>query len=109
MAGKTPKTRRPGRPRLSVETFAAAKRRKETALADLREDEVRRRRGELVEAVAVAAEWTGIVRQVRAAILAVTSRVRAQLPHLSAHDAAVLDRELRAALEALGADHADAD
>ena len=42
------------------------------------------------------------MRQVRAALLAVTSRVRAQLPHLSAHDAAVIDREIRSALEALG-------
>jgi phage terminase Nu1 subunit (DNA packaging protein) len=49
----------------------------------------------------VAREWEHIVRQTRSAVLARTSRIRAALPHLTAHDADVIDRELRAALTAL--------
>src|SRR5258705_11395366 len=91
----------------SPTSLHGARTRKEHALATLRELEVRRRQGELVEAVAVEREWAGIVRQVRAAMLAVPSRVRSRLPHLTAHDAGVLDEEVRAALAALGEDGAD--
>ena len=92
----------PGRkPLKSRESFERASSRKETALATLREQELRRRNGELVEAEAVAREWAAVLRAVRAGVLAVTSRVRAQLPHLSPGDAEVIDRELRAALRAL--------
>lgn len=56
-------------------------------------------RGELVEAEAVRREWSDILRGVRSAMLAVPSRVRASLPHLTAHDVEVLDAELRRALE----------
>jgi hypothetical protein len=38
---------------------------------------------------------------VRAGVLAVTSRVRARLPHLTSSNLAVLDDELRQALTAL--------
>lgn len=81
-----------------AESYEAAHRSKETALADLRELEVRKRRGELVEAETVAREWAGTLRTVRAGVLAVASRVRARLPHLSAHDAEVIAEELRGAL-----------
>lgn len=99
--------RGPGRPPLEGESIQSARRRKECALADLRQLEVARRKGELLDADAVTREWGAIVRQARAALLAVPSRVRARLPHLSAHDAGVIDREIRTALEALGTDHAD--
>lgn len=95
---------RPGagrRPLKSRESFERARARKESTLATLRELELAKRRGELVEAEAVAREWSDVLRQVRAAVLAVTSRVRSQLPHLTAHDADVIDRELREALRAL--------
>lgn len=59
-------------------------------------------RGELVEASAVQAEWAGVIRSLRSGVLAVVSRVRQQLPHLTVHDVEVIDRELRAALTALG-------
>jgi hypothetical protein len=45
-------------------------------------------------------------RQVRAGVLAATSRIRAKLLHLSANDADVIDRESREALTVL-ADDAD--
>jgi phage terminase Nu1 subunit (DNA packaging protein) len=78
-----------------------ARTRKEIALAELRELEVRRKRGTLVEAEAVAREWSDVLRSVRAAVLAVPSRFRARCPHLTAHDVQVLDEQLRAALTAL--------
>lgn len=58
-------------------------------------------RSELVSADAVLAEWSGILRDVRAAMLAVPSRHGAKHPHMTPHDIAALDREIRAALEGL--------
>lgn len=65
---------------------------------------MRTRRGELLDAAAVEREWSDVLRQVRAGMLAVTSRVRSRLPHLTSHDATVIDREIRDALTALGTD-----
>lgn len=61
-------------------------------------------RGELVKAADVEREWAGVLRKVRSGILAVTSRIRQQLPHLTAHDASVIDGELRRALEDIAHD-----
>jgi phage terminase Nu1 subunit (DNA packaging protein) len=47
-------------------------------------------------------KWSGILRKVRAAILAVPSRVAARLPHLSRADVAEIDAEVRAALTEMG-------
>jgi phage terminase Nu1 subunit (DNA packaging protein) len=55
-------------------------------------------RGELVEASAVEREWSGLLRNVRAAMLAVPARIQARLAHLSAEDVNVIDREVRDAL-----------
>ena len=90
----------------SATSLYGARTRKELALAELREMEVRQKRGALLDADTVVREWSDVLRQVRAGVLAVTSRVRAQLPHLTAHDAGVLDRELRQALTALADDDA---
>lgn len=58
-------------------------------------------RGELVKASDVERAWAAVLRDVRAAMLAVPSRCGATLPHLTAHDIAELDREIRSALEGL--------
>ena len=58
-------------------------------------------RGELVEAAAVKAEWS-VRRTIRAAMLAVPSRIAARLPHLAAHDVAEIDAEIRPVLTDLG-------
>jgi phage terminase Nu1 subunit (DNA packaging protein) len=68
--------------------------------------EVERKRGMLLEREAVLATWSNIFRMVRARVLAVVSRVRARLPHLTAQDAQLIDEELRAALTELGEDRA---
>lgn len=93
--------RKAGRPKEAT-SLHAARTRKERALAQLREMEVEEKRAELVSASDVAREWEGIIRNVRSAMLAVVSRVRSQLPGLDAHAVSVLDREIRAALAALG-------
>ncbi len=55
-------------------------------------------RRDLVPAADVQREWTDILRTVRAGLMAVPNRVQQNLSHLSAHDVAVIDREVRAAL-----------
>ena len=82
-------------------TLTAEKTRLMKEQADAAELRNRKLRGELVEAGEVEKEWAGILRKVRAGILAVPSRVRQLLPHLSAHDAGVIEAELRSALEGL--------
>lgn len=61
-------------------------------------------RGDLVQASDVVREWSEVFRKVRAGVLAVPSRVRAALPHLSANDLDVMDREVRATLQGLAND-----
>lgn len=58
-------------------------------------------RGDLVAAAEVMREWGGVLRKVRAAMLAVSSRLRSALPHLTAADAAIIDREIRDSLTEL--------
>jgi phage terminase Nu1 subunit (DNA packaging protein) len=85
----------------SPTSLHAARTRKELALAELRELEVRLKRGASLDAETIARRWEAVGREVQARVLACTSRIRAALPHLSAADAEVIDRELRAALTAL--------
>ena len=72
-----------------------------SAQADLVALRVAKQRGELLDAKAVEAEWTDVLRTVRSGLLAVPSRVGARLPHLSPSEVAEVDREVRAALAEL--------
>lgn len=65
-------------------------------------------RGDLVDAKAVTSEWSGILRRLRARMLAVPARVNQRLPFLKPHDVAEIDAELRDALTELGRDGAPA-
>jgi terminase small subunit / prophage DNA-packing protein len=56
-------------------------------------------RGEHVSAKAVEREWTGILRDLRVAMLTVPSRVRSRLAHLTTHDAKMIDAEIRQVLQ----------
>lgn len=58
-------------------------------------------RRELLPAKAVVDEWASVLRMVQSRILASPSRIQQQLGYLSAHDVAVIDRELRDVLEEL--------
>lgn len=60
-----------------------------------------RARGELAALSDVEREWAGILRDVRAALLALPSRAAARLGHLTPQEVAILDREVRAVLEEL--------
>lgn len=86
-----------------------------TGLAAERERETRERadalalknavaRGEMISAKEVEAQWSDVLRMVRSGILALPSRVQQRLGHLSAHDLAVIDREIRDTLEELSDD-----
>lgn len=63
-----------------------------------------RARGELASLAEVEREWAGILRDVRAALLALPSRAAARLGHLTPHDVKTLDSEVRAVLEELAND-----
>lgn len=58
-------------------------------------------RGDMVRAADVEREWANVLRDVRSTMLAVPSRVGSKLAHLSAHDVAEIDSEIKAALEGL--------
>jgi len=72
------------------------------AAADSQELKNAALRGDLVEAGAVEREWSGVLRTVRAGMLAVPSRAAQRLPHLSAHDVGVIDTEVRDVLTEIG-------
>lgn len=61
-------------------------------------------RRELVSVIETEAAWSEILRRVRSRSLAVPSRCRQRLPHLTAQDAEAIDREIRDALTELGTD-----
>jgi len=98
----------------------AAARGGETAILDLTQERARLARvqgdgqelknqvvrGELVAAADVEREWSGILREVRAGMLTVPGRVHQKIPHLDASEVALIDREVRDVLEALGNDSA---
>ena len=87
-------TGRGGEPAIASATAERARLAK--AQAELVETKAAKLRGELVPASEVEAEWSGVMRTVRAGMLAVPSRCAQRLPHLSAHDLA--DIEARFAL-----------
>lgn len=60
-------------------------------------------RGELLDSQTVAAEWRGIITDLRAAVLAVPSRVASELG-FDRKETIVLDSEIRAAMEAIADD-----
>lgn len=72
------------------------------AQANLAEIKAAKLRGALVDAAEVEAEWSGVLRTARAGMLAVPSRVSQRLPHLTPHDVAEIDAEVRAALTEIG-------
>lgn len=61
-------------------------------------------RGELIPASKVESEWSAILATVRAAMLAVPSRVQSRLGTLTAHDVEELATEIRAALQEVAND-----
>ncbi len=93
-----------GRPK-KLEGIDDAKARKERALADKREIEVQRQRGELVPMSAVRDAEVRLAHMLRDALLAIPSRTAMTLASMgSAHEIQeLLEVELRGALAALSA------
>lgn len=86
----------------AVVSATAQRARLAKAQADLAETKNAAMRGELVDAAEVEAEWSAILRGVRAGMLAVPSRCASRLGHLTAHDVAEIDAEVRSVLMQLG-------
>lgn len=84
--------------------LAAAKLSLAQANAEKAETANAKARGELIPAGDVEREWSSVLRGVRAAMLALPSRVAQRLGHLNPHDIAAIDREVRDALEELSDD-----
>lgn len=59
-------------------------------------------RGEYLSKTEVRHEWTSITRRLRNVIMAVPSRCRQMLPHLTTYDVDLIDHEIRSALTGLG-------
>ncbi len=82
----------------AVGSATAQRARLAKAQADLAEAKIAVIRRELLPAAEVEAEWAGILRTVRAGLLALPSRVAARLGHLTSQDVAEIDAEVRAVL-----------
>lgn len=83
------------------DAMEAQKLRYQTALAEKAERANVAARGELISASTVAREWAGVLRGVRAGLLALPSRVGSRLGHLTPHDLSEIDLEVRATLNDL--------
>ena len=98
------RAKKAGNPKGNAE-LDAEKLRKERAAADKIELANAKARGDLVPAPEVEREWSNVLRDVRSALLAIPSRIGSTLPHLTAHDVAQIDSEIKAALEGLAYGH----
>ncbi|MBX7116389.1 MAG: hypothetical protein K1X64_18840 [Myxococcaceae bacterium] len=85
----------------SGETLADARRRKEIALADLREDELAKKRGELIPAAEIEAGLIAEFSAVRTHLLAIPTRAKQVQPDLTVGQLATLDALIREALTEL--------
>ena len=79
--------------------YTAAKTRAAEAQAEKLETANAISRRELIPAVEIEREWAAILRDVRAAMLALSSRVQQRFPHMTTNEITGIDREVRDALE----------
>ncbi|MBB4120217.1 terminase small subunit [Martelella radicis] len=92
---------RAGRPSAGGDDLRAEKLRLMKAQAEREETKNAALRGELIEVEAVTREWQAVLRDVRAAMLAVPSRFGADHPHLTPNDISDLNSEIKNGLEGL--------
>jgi phage terminase Nu1 subunit (DNA packaging protein) len=83
--------------------YADAKALRESYLARRAKLDFQKEQGKLLSADAVLREWQATLGAVKSRMMAVSSRCATRLPHLSIHDVAEIDLEVRAGLEELGA------
>ena len=86
---------------LAAETLRERRARRRTL-----EFELGVRRRDFVPARAVEQAWSVLVVEARGALLAIPSRAKSRLPHLTASDCTVLDQLIREALAGLAESHA---
>ena len=86
----------------SLEAMRAQRIRIAKAQADSLEAKNLEAAGKTFSADLVEQTWSDTIRRSRALVLAVPSRCRQRLPHLTQHDVSEIDHELRAALTELG-------
>ncbi|WP_294929256.1 terminase small subunit [uncultured Paracoccus sp.] len=94
---------RAGRPSATGDSLElkAEKLRLTKAQADAQETKVAKERGELVPVADTLREWQAVLRDIRAAMLAVPSQFASTQPHLTVHDIEALTLENKRALEGL--------
>jgi len=98
IASRTGRARDQGDPlRVEQERLTRAKAERESL-------RLARERGEVVDAAEVEREWAGVLRDVRSSLLAVPSRVGQRLPALTPGEVAIIEEEIRNALEGLAND-----
>ena len=84
--------------------LAAEREREARARADKLEMQNAAVRGELIPAAEVEMMWDKVCRLIRARCLAMPARLQQHLAHLTQHDLATIDREIRDALTELAND-----
>ena len=96
------------RGRASSATLTAERIRQTKEQADLLAFKNAKSKAELLDASEVERAWAGILRDLRAALLAVPSRVGSRVPALTPHDIGEIAREIKDALSELAGekDHA---
>jgi hypothetical protein len=90
----------------SDEDYWNAQRRKEIALADLREIEVKQKRGELIPAAEVEVEWATVCTTIRDGMLSLPSKLSDRLAPITNPQeiGAILRSEIRAELTRISKD-----
>lgn len=72
------------------------------AQAETAELKLAKLRGELLDATEVEREWGGLLRQIRAGMLSLSSRLGARIPSLTRAEVEVIDDEVRQLLTLMG-------
>lgn len=85
----------------AIRAWREARARREMALAKLAEDDLRRRRGELVEVAKVQRGLEDANARARLKLLGIPSRMHQRLPHLTHADVLEVESAIREALEEL--------
>lgn len=85
-----------------VLTLTSERARLARAQADAQEAKNAALRGDLVSAIEVEHVWSDVLRGLRSQLLALPSRIRADLGHLTPADVAQIDRIMRDTLTSLG-------
>lgn len=97
-------TKRAATTRAELDSEQVRLKRAQAEKAELQTAQMRRA---LLPAGEVERSWAAILHGLRAAMLAIPSRVQQALPHLTAHDLNALDREIRDALTEAAGGEAD--